>query len=190
LKLSLEEETMNPTQRWVVAGVIVLIIALLWLFWGKDEPKPTPAKGPVTAQPVAASSPASAPKAETPMIATVLFDYNSAAVRPGDAAKLDDLASKTKARSSDRVNVVGHADRIGGDSYNMDLSKRRAEAVRSHLTGRGIESGRVRVDAKGESESATGAACQNMGAESRDNRKLVACLERDRRVAIEVAAAR
>jgi OmpA-OmpF porin, OOP family len=181
---------MQPAHRWGIVGLIVLGIALLWLFWDKGEDKTMPAKGPVAIQPVVATSPAPASKGGEPVIATVLFDYNGAAVRPGEATKLDDLASRIKSQSSGRVSIIGHADRIGGDSYNMDLSRRRAEAVRSHLAGKGIEPGRVRADAKGESESATGATCQNLGAENRDNRKLVACLERDRRVAVEVVATR
>jgi OOP family OmpA-OmpF porin len=182
---------MNPTQRWTVVGVIVLIIALLWLFWPKAEQKPVPAKGPVAVQPAAPKpEPAPSPKAVEPVTATVLFDYDSSALRPGEAVKLDELAGKAKGRASDRLDAVGHADRIGSDSYNMDLSRRRAEVVRNHLVSKGIEAGRVRAEGKGESEAATGTACQKMGPESRSNRKLVDCLQRDRRVTVAVVAAR
>lgn len=180
---------MTPAQRWTVVGVIVLIIALLWLFWPKSEPKPAPVKGPVAVQPAAPKpEPAPAPKAAEPVSATVLFDYDSAALRPGEATQLDDLAAKAKGRSSDSINVVGHADRIGSDSYNMGLSRRRAEAVRDHLVGKGIEAGRVRAEARGESDAATGTACQKMGRESRSNRKLVECLQRDRRAEVRLAS--
>ena len=178
---------MDSTKRWTVVGVIVLIIALLWLFWPKAEEKPAPVKGPVAVTPAAAPS-AAAPAAEGPLTATVLFDYDSSALRPGEATKLDDLAAKAKGRASDRVDAVGHADRIGSDAYNMGLSRSRAEAVRNHLVGKGIEAGRVRAEAKGESDAATGGACKNMGKESRDNRKLVECLQRDRRVEVRLAA--
>jgi OmpA-OmpF porin, OOP family len=178
---------MTPAQRWTVVGVIVLIIALLWLFWPKAEQKPVPVKGPVAVQP-AAPKPAAAPKAAEPVAATVLFDYDSATLRPGETAKLDEFAGKTQGRASDRLDAVGHADRIGSDSYNMDLSRRRAEAVRNYLVGKGIEAGRVRAEARGESEAATGAACQKMGPESRSNRKLVECLQRDRRVEVRLAS--
>jgi OOP family OmpA-OmpF porin len=178
---------MNPTQRWTVVGVIVLLIALLWLFWPKAEQKPVPVKGPVAAQP-AAPEPPPAPQAAEAVTATVLFDYDSSVLQPGEAAKLDELAAKVKGRASDRLDAVGHADRIGSDSYNMDLSRRRAAAVRDHLVSKGIEAGRVRAEGRGESEAATGTACQKMGPESRSNRKLVDCLQRDRRVAVAVAA--
>ena len=178
---------MTPAQRWTVVGVIVLIIALLWLFWPKGEPKPAPVKGPAVAQP-AATPPAAAPTTAGSLTATALFDYDSAVLRPAEAAKLDELAGKVKGRSSDRLDAVGHADRIGSDPFNMDLSRRRAEAVRNYLVGKGIDAGRVRAEARGESEAASGTACQKMGPESRSNRKLVECLQRDRRVEIRLAA--
>jgi OOP family OmpA-OmpF porin len=179
---------MNPTQRWTVVGVIALIIALLWLFWPKSEQKPAPVTGPVVAQPAAATQSAAAPAVAGPLTATALFDYDSSALRASETAKLDELAGKAKGRASDRLEAVGHADRIGSDSYNMDLSRLRADAVRNYLVGKGIEAGRVRAEAKGESEAATGAACQKMGPESRGNRKLVECLQRDRRVEIRLAS--
>lgn len=178
---------MDSTKRWTVVGVIVLIIALLWLFWPKAGEKPAPVKAPVAATPAAAPS-AAAPAPEGPLTATVLFDYDSSALRPGEATKLDDLAAKAKGRASDRVDAIGHADRIGSEPYNAGLSKRRAEAVRSHLVGKGVEAARIRAEARGESEAATGAACQKMGPENRNNRKLVECLQRDRRVEVRLVA--
>ena len=180
---------MNPTQRWTVVGVIALIIALLWLFWPKAEEKPAPAKAPVAATP-AAPSPAPAQKSEGSLTATVLFDYDSSVLRPGEAAKLDEFAGKAKGRASDRLDAVGYADRIGSDAYNIGLSRRRAEAVRNHLVGKGIEAGRVRAEAKGESDAATGGTCKDMGKEGRDNRKLVECLQRDRRAEVRLVAGR
>jgi OOP family OmpA-OmpF porin len=174
-------------------GVIALIIALLWLFWPKAEEKPAPVKAPVAVQPVAPKAepaPAPSPKAAEPVTVTVLFDYDSSALRPGEAGKLDDIAAKAKDRSSDRLDAVGHADRIGSEKYNAGLSRRRAEAVRNYLVGKGVEAGRMRAEAKGESEAATGAACQKMGPENRRNRKLVECLQRDRRVEVSLVAGR
>ena len=176
---------MSSTQRWTVVGIIVLIIALLWLFWPKPEQQPAPEKAPPVAKP-AAVTPVAAAQAEGPATVTALFDYDSAVLRPGDTARLDELAGRAKA--SGRVDAIGHADRIGGDSYNMDLSRKRAEAVRNHLVGKGVEAGRVRAEARGEREAATGTSCQKMGAESRSNRKLVDCLQRDRRVEVTLAS--
>src|SRR5262245_1730734 len=100
---------MNPTQRWTVVGVIVLIIALLWLFWPKAEQKPVAEKAPVAAQPSA--TPVAPAKAAGPVAVTALFDYDSAVLRAGDIAKLDEFAAGAKGGSTG-VSAVGHADRI------------------------------------------------------------------------------
>jgi len=182
---------MNPTQRWTVVGVIVLVIALLWLFWPKSDQQPAPAKGPDTTAPEPKPSPAPvAANAEAPVTASVLFDFNQSVVRPGEASKLDDLTARIKGRAFDHLDTVGHADRIGGDSYNLALSRQRAEAARAYLVGKGIDAGRIRIDARGEGEAVTGDACKNMGPESRKNQKLVECLQRDRRVEIKLVVTR
>ncbi len=180
---------MKPMQRWAIVVLAVVAIAILWLFWGQRGEPPPPAKGPVAAQPVAPKpTPAPSPaKAEEPVTVTLLFDYDRSEVRPGEAPKLDELAAKIKGRPSDRLDAVGHADRIGSDSYNLALSKRRADAVRAYLAGKGVDAGRVRTEAKGKSGPVTGEACKNMGAERRKNQKLVECLQRDRRVEVSDA---
>ena len=177
---------MKPMHRWAVVVLVVVAIGILWVLWSQRDQQPPPAKGPVATQPVAPKpTPApSPPKAEDPVTATVLFDYNRSEVRPGEAPKLDELAAKIKGRSFDRLDAVGHADRIGSDSYNLGLSRRRADAVRAYLTGKGVDAGRIRTEAKGESGSVTGEACKNMGPEGRKNQKLVECLQRDRRVEV------
>ena len=166
------------------------IFGIIWLFWTKRDQQPAPAKGPVATQPTAPKpelSPApGAPKAEEPVTASVLFDFNRSEVRPGETPKLDELAAKAKGRANDRLDAVGHADRIGGNSYNLALSKRRAEAVSAYLAGKGVDVKRIRTEAKGEDEAATGDACKNMGPESRKNQKLIECLQRDRRVEVKL----
>jgi len=185
---------MKPMHRWAIVVLVVVAIGILWLLWSPRDQQPPPAKGPVATQPVAPKpepTPApSPPKAEEPVTATVLFDYDRSEVRPGEAPKLDELAAKIKGRSFDRLDAVGHADRIGSDSYNLGLSKRRADAVRAYLAGKGVDAGRIRTEAKGESGSVTGEACKNMGPERRKNQKLVECLQRDRRVEVKLVATR
>ena len=185
---------MKPSTRWTIIVLVVVAIGIIWLLWTKRDQQPAPAKGPVAAQPTAPKpepTPApTPPKAEEPVSVSVLFDFDRSVVRPGEASKLDELATKSKGRANDRLDAVGHADRIGGDSYNLALSKRRAEAVSAYLAGKGVDVKRIRTEAKGEGEAVTGEACTSMGPESRKNQKLVECLQRDRRVEVKLIATR
>jgi len=183
---------MKPSTRWTIAALVVVVIGIIWLLWAKRDQQPAPAKGPVATQPAAPKpEPTPAPaKAEEPVTASVLFDFDRSVVRPGEASKLDELATKIKGRAFDRLDVVGYADRIGADDYNLKLSKRRAEAVQAYLVGKGMDAGRIRVEAKGEDDAVTGETCKNMGPESRKNQKLVECLQRDRRVEVKLLATR
>jgi OOP family OmpA-OmpF porin len=182
---------MKPSTRWTILILVVIAIAIIWLLWPKREPQPVQA--PVAAQPAAPkpepSPPPVTPKPEEPVTATVVFDFDRSALRPAEAPKLDELTAKIKGRAFDRLEAVGHADRIGADAYNMGLSKRRAEAVQAYLVSKGLEAGHIRIDAKGEAEGTTGDACRNMGPENRKNQKLIECLQPDRRVEVRLVAA-
>ena len=77
----------------------------------------------------------------------VLFETNASLPAPGQEASLDELAAqigKLTKMSADlrivtRVMLTGHADNIGGDTYNLSLSMARAEAVRALLQRRGVD---------------------------------------------------
>ncbi len=50
--------------------------------------------------------------------------------------------------------ITGHADRSGAEDYNLQLSLRRADAVRSELISRGVKEGGISVAGRGEAEPA------------------------------------
>jgi OOP family OmpA-OmpF porin len=78
----------------------------------------------------------------------------------------------------ERVTITGHTDRLGTDSYNLKLSQRRAEAVKSYLVGKGVEARRLVAVGKGESSPVV--QCND-----KDRQKLIDCLEPNRRVEVE-----
>ena len=86
--------------------------------------------------------------------------------------------------------AVGHTDRIGSEAYNQKLSIRRAEAVKAYLISKGIQPNRVYTEGKGEKQPVTGDKCRNLGPENQGNKKLIACLQPDRRVDVEVVGTR
>jgi len=67
----------------------------------------------------------------------VLFDFDSATLRP-EAAPVMDAVAKAMPRVSGEIQVNGHTDALGTDAYNLDLSRRRAQAVAAALTQRGV----------------------------------------------------
>ena len=118
--------------------------------------------------------------------ADALFDFNKAVLRPEGKAKLDELIAQLKDLKLEVIIAVGHTDRIGKDAYNQKLSERRAAAVKEYVVSKGIEANRVYTEGKGKKQPVTGDKCKKMGKESVKNKKLVACLQPDRRVEIEV----
>jgi outer membrane protein OmpA-like peptidoglycan-associated protein len=79
----------------------------------------------------------------------VLFDTGRASLSPGAAAKLDRLAAFLNEHPDRRVQIEGFTDSVGGDAYNLDLSERRAEAVKAALTMRGIDPSRIATEGYG-----------------------------------------
>ncbi len=130
---------------------------------------------------------APAPVAEkVKLAADALFEFDKAVLLPAGKSKLDDLAAKAKNVKLEVILAVGHTDRVGGDAYNQKLSEKRAAAVKDYLVGKGVEANRVYTEGKGKKQPVTGTSCKNLGKESGKNKKLVDCLQPDRRVEIEV----
>jgi outer membrane protein OmpA-like peptidoglycan-associated protein len=81
----------------------------------------------------------------------VLFDTGRAELKSGSDRKLDQLAQFLVEHPSRRVQIDGFTDSVGTDSYNEELSQRRANAVREALIARGIESSRIGTEGYGKS---------------------------------------
>jgi OmpA-OmpF porin, OOP family len=154
-------------------------------------PQPAPV-APPPPEPIAIVEPPRPVIEKVTLETDVLFEFGKADLRDAGKNKLDELADRIKAQGAnvDEVVAVGHADRIASDDFNQKLSERRAEAVKTYLAGKGIESDKVTAEGRGESQPVTGDDCRRMGPENAKNRKLVACLQPDRRVEIEVLGTR
>ena len=161
------------TTRWTPAMAI-------------EDCDPDLVKKPETSKPAGkpADKPTPKPAAEKGTLAAdTLFDFNKAVLRPEGKAKLDEVAAKIKGIKLEVIIAVGHADRIGTDKYNQKLSEKRAEAVKAYLVGKGIEPNRVYTEGKGKKQPVTGDKC---GKSDKKSKKLIECLQPDRRVEIEV----
>jgi outer membrane protein OmpA-like peptidoglycan-associated protein len=80
------------------------------------------------------------------------FDFDTAAVQPGDRSALLAEVVKLKDVSWRAVTAIGHADSVGDADYNRRLALRRAEAVREHLVSQGIPPALIRVESRGEEQ--------------------------------------
>lgn len=81
----------------------------------------------------------------------ITFAYNRADVQPQFRATLDQVAATLQEYRSTAIDVYGHTDSTGSDSYNQDLSERRARSVADYLVSRGID--RVRLGTRGFGEN-------------------------------------
>ena len=79
------------------------------------------------------------------------FDVNSTSIRPGLYTELDRVAQVLSAYPQTTILVAGHTDSTGSESYNQQLSERRAQSVKNALVQRGVDASRVQAIGYGES---------------------------------------
>lgn len=133
----------------------------------------------VAAAPVVAPPPPPPPRFEKyTLSATELFAFDSAELQ-APQPKLDEIARALAADSSvNDVVITGYTDRLGSNRYNQALSERRANAVKSYLSAKGVSANRLNAQGKGEA---------NPVVECSDKKRpaLIKCLEPNRRVEVE-----
>ncbi len=84
-------------------------------------------------------------------LTTVFFDFDSSEIKPDAMVTLDTVAQQARDCGWSSLEVVGHTDQAGSDQYNLQLSRRRADAVAGALRGKVAATTQIEVDAKGES---------------------------------------
>lgn len=110
------------------------------------------------------------------ILSDVLFDFNSPALKSDFITQLDTLVNLLENNQELQVNIVGHTDNIGRESYNLRLSTARAEAVGLYLIEKGVDSTRIQFEGKGSSEP----LADNATEEGRQkNRRVVIILRED-----------
>jgi len=73
------------------------------------------------------------------------FDTNKCFLLPTAVASLKRLVETYELHPDSELLIVGHTDTAGSETYNLDLSADRADAVVRALVGRGIAAGRLKA---------------------------------------------
>ncbi|QAU25419.1 hypothetical protein EO087_06995 [Dyella sp. M7H15-1] len=106
------------------------------------------------------------------------FDHGSVSdIRPRGLADITQIAAQLRAQSFGHVEVRGYTDRLGTYAYNIDLSQRRADAVKAVLVQQGVPAAKIRAEGLGNQDPIV--QCSNPNRDA-----LIRCLQPNRRVEI------
>ena len=109
-----------------------------------------------------------------PTILPIYYDYNSANLRPDSKTVIDTtIFALMTEQANISVEIGSHTDSRGRDSYNLDLSQRRAQSVVNYLVSKGISKSRLIAKGHGETKlinrCANGVSCSET--EHQENRR-------------------
>jgi OmpA-OmpF porin, OOP family len=106
----------------------------------------------------------------------ILFATNSDRIRPESTPTLHEIGTMLQQHERLSLRIEGHTDAEGDEDYNLELSRRRAAAVKRHLVEHfGIDAGRLSTDGYGESKP----AADNATAEGRQANRRVDLVRTD-----------
>jgi outer membrane protein OmpA-like peptidoglycan-associated protein len=88
------------------------------------------------------------------VINNIFFDFDKTVLKTASYAELDRVLKLLNDGSVKRIEITGHTDSVGEDSYNQDLSLRRARSVYNYFVSKGIAKDRLRAIGKGEDDPA------------------------------------
>jgi outer membrane protein OmpA-like peptidoglycan-associated protein len=108
---------------------------------------------------------------------SVLFDFDSAQIRPDAERTLTEVAEVLKAYGQRPMRIEGHTDSVASDDYNLKLSERRAQSVQDWLAARGGVKAAFAAKGWGESKPA---ATNDTAAGRQQNRRVEVIIEKGR----------
>ncbi|MGV8877420.1 MAG: OmpA family protein [Sphingobacteriaceae bacterium] len=82
----------------------------------------------------------------------ILFDIDKTALKAAAVTNIENLSASLKNNPETNILIIGHTDNTGSDSHNMDLSIRRAKAVKDLTIANGVEGSRLSTEGKGKNE--------------------------------------
>lgn len=82
----------------------------------------------------------------------LMYDFDSDVIRAEAGRNLQNLATSLRKYPNTKLLVVGHTDSQGSDTYNQDLSTRRASSAAHYLGNYGVDASRIQSSGRGEAE--------------------------------------
>ncbi len=132
------------------AGAGALIGGLLGFLICKEEVPPPPPPAPAPEPEV---TPPPKPRVvEKVVLNAVLFDFDKAIIKPEFVPVLDEAVAIIKKYPGKKVIIEGNTDSVGTESYNKDLSLRRAGSVKTYLVNKGIPAPQLETMGYGEEQ--------------------------------------
>lgn len=80
----------------------------------------------------------------------ILFDFNKYEIKDGIKNSLNTLARALKTNKDIRIKIDGYTDFIGSEGYNLELSVKRARAIKNYLVSKGAIENNISIEGYGE----------------------------------------
>jgi outer membrane protein OmpA-like peptidoglycan-associated protein len=121
----------NNTKKILLASTIVLLLGLGVYIYIKYKPK-------------------SEKKALKDVFDNLVFETGKDVIKPSSFEYIDKLVEVLLAEPTWKLQIIGHTDNVGKDAYNLELSNKRANAVKKYLVSKNIPETSITSIGKGE----------------------------------------
>lgn len=106
-------------------------------------------------------------KAQVLVLRDINFEFDSSTLTADARSILNGIVAGLRGQPTMEVRIEGHTDSTGSEAYNLELSRKRAQAVRTYLTEQGIEGRRLQSEGHGESRPEASNATREGRAQNR-----------------------
>jgi type IX secretion system PorP/SprF family membrane protein len=140
-----KKETGDKTQKVIETTAVDIDTIKV----AQTTPSPPPSEATTTTATVKAGNMKQDPMIIEKVTLHFAFEFNSSDLDDPTEAFLDELALTLKQDENLKLNIEGHTDNVGSDKFNLKLSLKRADVVKSLLIKKGISAERLHTEGKG-----------------------------------------